>query len=183
VTDIAHLDLVSMALAYQRSTGARRSIVSQSSNMKNRSFETVVPLAAPTIQYNRIVTWPLHHLPGNGKRSGCWGTLRFRKRFLLSDEAHLGGHTMSTIDNGERLVVADLAAYRKYLKDITAIQTETVRRLIENDATPPMEMAAMLEDIANKFLDMSDEIRDFALALPEGAPKAETWPRAGEVQS
>jgi hypothetical protein len=84
---------------------------------------------------------------------------------------------MTDIDNGIR---QNLEAYRRYLKDITQIQTETVRRLIENDATPPMEMSALLEDIANKFLDMSDEIRDFALAFPEAAPKAETWSRAGD---
>jgi hypothetical protein len=85
---------------------------------------------------------------------------------------------MADIDNG---ACQGLDAYRHYLKDITAIQAETVRRLVDNDATPPMEMAAVLEDIANKFLDMSDEIRDFALARPEGAPKAETRSRAGDA--
>lgn len=85
---------------------------------------------------------------------------------------------MTDNDNG---VCQGLDAYRRYLKDITQIQAETVRRLVDNDATPPMEMAAVLEDIANKFLDMSDEIRDFALALPEVAPKAETWSRAGDA--
>jgi CRISPR/Cas system-associated exonuclease Cas4 (RecB family) len=54
-----------------------------------------------------------------------------------------------------------------YLKDVTAIQAETVRRLIETDSLPPLEMAAVLEDIANKFLDMSDDIREFALSRQE----------------
>lgn len=88
---------------------------------------------------------------------------------------------MTDTDNGSRKGLAGLQDYRRYLKDITSIQAETVRRLVENDATPPMEMAAVLEDIANKFLDMSDEIRDFALTLPEGAPKAESWPRGGDA--
>jgi hypothetical protein len=70
-------------------------------------------------------------------------------------------------ENSGRPVIGTIQDYRSYLRDITAIQAETVRRLVESDATPPMEMAAVLEDIANKFLDMSDEIRDFALTLPE----------------
>ena len=73
---------------------------------------------------------------------------------------------MPEMENG-RPVFGTIHDYRNYLRDITAIQAETVRRLTESDATPPMEMAAVLEDIANKFLDMSDEIRDFALTLPE----------------
>lgn len=93
------------------------------------------------------------------------------------------GDSMTDIDNGGRKGLAGLQDYRRYLRDITSIQAETVRRLVENDTTPPMEMAAVLEDIANKFLDMSDEIRDFALALPEGAPKAESWSREGDAQA
>jgi hypothetical protein len=94
-----------------------------------------------------------------------------------------GDYTMNDIDNGGRKGLAGLQDYRRYLRDITSIQAETVRRLVENDSTPPMEMAAVLEDIANKFLDMSDEIRDFALAIPEGAPKAESWSREGDAQA
>lgn len=72
-------------------------------------------------------------------------------------------------ENGTRVAVANIHDYRSHLRDITAIQTETVRRLVNSD-TPPLEMAAVLEDIANKFLDISDEIRDFALSLPEAGP-------------
>ena len=64
---------------------------------------------------------------------------------------------------GARPLLGSLYDYRQYLRDITSIQAETVRRLVENESIPPMEMAAVLEDIANKFMDMSDEIRDFAL--------------------
>lgn len=70
-------------------------------------------------------------------------------------------------ENGPRPVLNNIQDYRQYLRDITAIQAETVRRLVESDTTPPMEMAAVLEDIANKFMDMSDEIRDFALGHQE----------------
>lgn len=68
--------------------------------------------------------------------------------------------------NGNRPLLNNFEDYKQYLRDITAIQTETVRRLMENDAASPMEMAAVLEDIANKFLDMSDDIRDYALGRP-----------------
>lgn len=53
--------------------------------------------------------------------------------------------------------------YRQHLQQVMAIQSETVRRLIADDSTPPLEMAAVLEDMANAYLDLSDEIRDFAL--------------------
>jgi hypothetical protein len=69
---------------------------------------------------------------------------------------------MAKNDSGPQPALSNLQEYRLYLKDITAIQAETVRRLIENDDLPPIEMAAVLEDIANKFLDMSDDIREFA---------------------
>ena len=70
----------------------------------------------------------------------------------------------------------------EHLRDITAIQNETVRRLIDSD-TPPLEMAAVLEDIANKFLDISDEIRDFALTLPEDGPEAGSVTRGEDAQA
>ncbi len=57
--------------------------------------------------------------------------------------------------------------YRRYLREVTAIQSETLRRLVGDDSTPPLEVAAVLEDIANLFLNVSDEIRDFALGRPE----------------
>lgn len=78
---------------------------------------------------------------------------------------------MTDNENGMRPALGTMQEYRQYLRDITAIQAETVRRLVEGDATPPMEMAAVLEDIANKFLDMSDDIRDFALGRQEDDPR------------
>jgi hypothetical protein len=60
--------------------------------------------------------------------------------------------------------------YRQHLQQVTAIQTETIRRLIANDATPPLEMAAVLEDMANLYLDISDEIRNYALGRPGAEP-------------
>lgn len=56
-----------------------------------------------------------------------------------------------------------LEDYRRYIVQVMSIQAEAVRRLAESDETPPIEMAAVLEDVANTFLDISDEIRDYAL--------------------
>ncbi|GAA0545805.1 hypothetical protein FHS83_000680 [Rhizomicrobium palustre] len=61
-----------------------------------------------------------------------------------------------------------LDAYRQYIHQVMEIQSETVRRLADTEAMPPIEMAALLEDVANTFLDLSDEIRDFALGRPKG---------------
>lgn len=56
--------------------------------------------------------------------------------------------------------------YRQHLREITVIQTETIKRLTANGATPPLEVAAVLEDIANQYLNISDEIRNYALSRP-----------------
>lgn len=85
-------------------------------------------------------------------------------------------------DNGARPAVTNMQDYRAHLRDITSIQTETIRRLV-NSETSPLEMAAVLEDIANKFLDMSDEIRDFALTLQEGGPAAGTCSREEDLRA
>jgi hypothetical protein len=61
--------------------------------------------------------------------------------------------------------------YREHLQQVMAIQSETVRRLIADDSTPPLEMAAVLEDMANAYLDLSDEIRDVALGRLESEPR------------
>jgi hypothetical protein len=60
-----------------------------------------------------------------------------------------------------------MVEFQQYLREVTAIQAETIRRLVNNGATPPMEFAAVLEDIANLYLDISDDIRDFALTRQE----------------
>lgn len=62
--------------------------------------------------------------------------------------------------------------YRQYLHQVMAIQSETVRRLSESEAMPPIEVAAVLEDVANTFLDLSDEIRDYALGRPAAVQRA-----------
>jgi hypothetical protein len=61
--------------------------------------------------------------------------------------------------------------YREHLLQVTAIQTETIRRLIADESTPLLEMAAVLEDMANAYLDISDEIRDFALGRQAAEPR------------
>jgi len=70
---------------------------------------------------------------------------------------------MLNIDTLVRTNTRTIDDYRRYLNQVMAIQSETVRRLTESDSLPPIEMAAVLEDIANTFLDLSDEIRDVAL--------------------
>jgi hypothetical protein len=53
--------------------------------------------------------------------------------------------------------------YCQYLQQVLEIQSEAVRRLADCDGTQAIEVAAMLEDIANTFLNISDAIRDQAL--------------------
>lgn len=53
--------------------------------------------------------------------------------------------------------------YCLYLHQVMEIQNEAVRRLANCESTPAIEVAAMLEDIANTFLNLSDAIRDVAL--------------------
>jgi hypothetical protein len=53
--------------------------------------------------------------------------------------------------------------YCLYLQKVMEIQSEAVRRLADCEGTQAIEVAAMLEDIANTFLNMSDAIRDIAL--------------------
>ena len=50
--------------------------------------------------------------------------------------------------------------YHDHLKQVTAIHHETIRRLVNNDNTPPLELAAMFEDVANLYLDISEKIRE-----------------------
>ena len=57
--------------------------------------------------------------------------------------------------------------YCLYLQQVMEIQSEAVRRLANCEGTPAIEVAAMLEDIANTFLNISDAIRDVALGRKE----------------
>ena len=61
--------------------------------------------------------------------------------------------------------------YRLYLQQVMEIQSEAVRRLAECEGTPAIEVAAMLEDIANTFLNLSDAIREIALGRKTFDPK------------
>jgi len=60
--------------------------------------------------------------------------------------------------------------YCLYLQQVMEIQSEAVRRLANCEGTPAIEVAAMLEDIANTFLNISDAIRDVALGRKEFEP-------------
>ncbi len=59
---------------------------------------------------------------------------------------------------------------RSYLHEVMAIQTETIRRIVSDDNAAPLDVAALLEDVANQFLDISDEIREFAQGYPLTLP-------------
>lgn len=62
--------------------------------------------------------------------------------------------------------------YRAYVQRVMVIQSEAVRRLVENETLPLQEMADFLEDVANNYLNLSDELRDLARGRPR--------PRAAE---
>ena len=47
---------------------------------------------------------------------------------------------------------------RDYLKRVTLVHNEIVQRLVNNGDTPSLELAAMFENAANLYLDISDEI-------------------------
>jgi hypothetical protein len=70
---------------------------------------------------------------------------------------------MNTINRDFQSGMKTMADYRAYLQQVMTIQSEAVRRLAEDEAIAPMDVAAMLEDVANSFLDLSEEIRTFAL--------------------
>lgn len=61
--------------------------------------------------------------------------------------------------------------YRQHLRNVTTIQTESVRRLIADNAIAPLDMASMLEDMANVYLDLSEGIRAMALGRQTVAPE------------
>lgn len=54
----------------------------------------------------------------------------------------------------------DPKTYDVFLTQISAIHEEVVRRLSMHDRTPPLEVAAMFEDMANIYLDLCDDIRE-----------------------
>ena len=45
-----------------------------------------------------------------------------------------------------------------YLKRVTLVHNEMVQHLVNNGDTPSLELAAMFENAANLYLDISDEI-------------------------
>jgi len=53
----------------------------------------------------------------------------------------------------------DMREYYAYVKRVTAIHHEAVRRLIDSGETDPHELAALFEDTANLYLDISEGLR------------------------
>ena len=48
--------------------------------------------------------------------------------------------------------------FQDYLKQATAVHNEIIQHLANNDDTPSLELAAIFENAANLYLDISDEI-------------------------
>jgi hypothetical protein len=73
--------------------------------------------------------------------------------------------------------------YRQYLRRVMAIHNEAIRRLAKNENLPAIELAAMFEDIANQYLDISDEIRWSEVGdRPSTVPSSPTKDRGEETQ-
>jgi len=52
----------------------------------------------------------------------------------------------------------DMQSYGEYVKRVTAIHHETVRRLVDHDEANLRELAELFEDVANLYLNISEEI-------------------------
>lgn len=55
--------------------------------------------------------------------------------------------------------------YYDYVKQVTAINTEAVRRLVDYEDTNTLELVELFEGIANLYLDISDDIRERFISL------------------
>jgi hypothetical protein len=76
----------------------------------------------------------------------------------------------------------DSKIYDAYLTQISAIHEEAVRRLSLHDRTPPLEVAAMFEDMANLYLDLCDDIRENVRnARPRALPSSAQAPHVEET--
>ena len=53
----------------------------------------------------------------------------------------------------------DMREYYAYVKRVTVVHHEAVRRLLARDDTDPLELAELFEDTANLYLDISEGIR------------------------
>jgi hypothetical protein len=49
--------------------------------------------------------------------------------------------------------------YYEYVKRVTAIHNETVRRLVNSSDTNPVQLMELFEDVANVYLNISEENR------------------------
>ena len=58
--------------------------------------------------------------------------------------------------------------YCNYVKRVTAIHKEAVQRLVDCDDTNLLELAELFEDVANLYLDISEDIRARFIFLEVG---------------
>ena len=59
----------------------------------------------------------------------------------------------------------EMKSYCEYMKRVTAIHKETVKRLLDCEQTDLLEIAALFEDTANLYMDISEEIRTKVMSL------------------
>lgn len=63
----------------------------------------------------------------------------------------------------------EMKSYCEYMKRVTSIHKETVKRLLDCEQTDLLEIAELFEDTANLYMDISEEIRTKVMALGDAA--------------
>ncbi len=62
-----------------------------------------------------------------------------------------------------------MKSYCEYMKRVTAIHKETVKRLLDCEQTDLLEIAELFEDTSNLYMDISEEIRAKVMSLSDAA--------------
>ncbi len=63
----------------------------------------------------------------------------------------------------------EMKSYCEYMKRVTSIHKETVKRLLDCEQTDLLEIAELFEDTANLYMNISEEIRTKVMALGAAA--------------
>ena len=63
-----------------------------------------------------------------------------------------------------KLEQRQLQDYLDYVRRVTTIHNETVQRLVNCEGTDPLELAELFEDVANRYLDISEKIRAHSIS-------------------
>lgn len=78
--------------------------------------------------------------------------------------------------SARRKVSSGIAYFKR---KVSALHTEMFIRLMKDREIDPASLSELLEDLANQFLDLSDEIRCRILASRRSAGRAEPFRSAG----